>query len=188
MSRLISQILLAILLFPLAGLLYFIAVVFYWEVVASPTGWSRSRFNHGFVFAGVIAWAFVAVYWTLLWRKSVNWTSNRTSATMFCALVAGVAAVIIGGLVYLVEDEVGYFVGTAAAPLLWQVGTILVWRESPAERAERLAGAAGAVVCPTCGYNLTGLKGTRCPECGNQFTLDQLLSSQPAKAQVELEA
>jgi hypothetical protein len=184
MSRLISQILLAILLFPLAGLLYFVVVVVYWE---SRNNWSRPSFDMGFVFAGAIAWAFIAAYWMLLWRKSVRWTSNRTSATLICALVAAVAGVILGGLVHLVEDDVSYFVGTAAAPLLWQVGTILVWRESPAERAERLAGAAGGVVCPTCGYNLTGLKGTRCPECGSEFTLDQLLASQPGKASAELE-
>ena len=73
------------------------------------------------------------------------------------------------------------FVGSVTAPLLWVFGTVLAWRESPAEHAARIAslGGAGALTCPTCGYNLTGLKGTRCPECGSEFTLDQLLASQP---------
>jgi hypothetical protein len=72
--------------------------------------------------------------------------------------------------------------------LLWVVATIFIWRETPAERAARVdRSGAGGVVCPTCGYNLTGLKGTRCPECGSEFTLDQLLADQPAKAQAELE-
>ena len=34
-----------------------------------------------------------------------------------------------------------------------------------------------AIACPTCGYNLTGLREARCPECGSQFTLDQLYAA-----------
>jgi hypothetical protein len=186
MSRLISQIMLAILLFPLAGLLYFVVVVLYWKTMRN---WSQSSMDTGFLTAGFFAWAFIAVYWTLLWRKGVRWTSSRTQGTLMCFLAAGVFAFGIGALVNLVEDEVSYFVGTAAAPLLWQVGTVLVWRETAAERAERLdRSGAGALVCPTCGYNLTGLKGTRCPECGSEFTLDQLMADQPVRAQSELEA
>ncbi|MDB5303490.1 MAG: hypothetical protein JWM97_1039, partial [Phycisphaerales bacterium] len=42
------------------------------------------------------------------------------------------------------------------------------------------------VVCPTCGYNLTGLTATRCPECGSQFTLDELMAAQPGREGEEL--
>lgn len=28
--------------------------------------------------------------------------------------------------------------------------------------------------CPECGYNMAGLSATQCPECGSQFTIDQL--------------
>ena len=34
---------------------------------------------------------------------------------------------------------------------------------------------------------MTGLKGTRCPECGSEFTIDELIAAQPQKAAVELE-
>ena len=37
---------------------------------------------------------------------------------------------------------------------------------------------AKAITCPTCGYNLTGLTATRCPECGKQCTLDELFAAQ----------
>jgi DNA-directed RNA polymerase subunit RPC12/RpoP len=30
------------------------------------------------------------------------------------------------------------------------------------------------IACPSCGYNLRGLKEAKCPECGAEFTLDQL--------------
>ena len=62
----------------------------------------------------------------------------------------------------------------AAIPL-WLVLTLLIWRETPAERAERLQASAGkALFCPKCNYNMTGLYEARCPECGERFTLDQL--------------
>jgi hypothetical protein len=50
----------------------------------------------------------------------------------------------------------GFFAGIAWA-LNWLGGTALVWRQSAAERAERLnAFGIGTVACPTWGYNLTG--------------------------------
>ena len=32
----------------------------------------------------------------------------------------------------------------------------------------------GDLCCPDCGYNMAGLSSTKCPECGAQFTIDQL--------------
>ena len=60
------------------------------------------------------------------------------------------------------------------------LATVLIWRETPHERVERLSqlGTAG-VCCPICGYNLTGLSTAQCPECGAKFTLDQLMATQP---------
>ena len=31
------------------------------------------------------------------------------------------------------------------------------------------------VPCPSCGYNLRGLREARCPECGSSFTIEQLV-------------
>jgi DNA-directed RNA polymerase subunit RPC12/RpoP len=71
--------------------------------------------------------------------------------------------------------------GTILAPLLWLIATVFIWRETPAERGRRVRSAGNAgIACPTCGYNLTGLSESRCPECGNRFTLDELLAAQPA--------
>ena len=41
--------------------------------------------------------------------------------------------------------------------------------------------SALTILCPVCGYNLTGLREARCPECGGTFTLDQLAASQPQR-------
>lgn len=34
------------------------------------------------------------------------------------------------------------------------------------------------VHCPTCGYSLIGLRDLRCPECGDRFTIDELIRRQ----------
>ena len=78
--------------------------------------------------------------------------------------------------------------GVGGACALWLIVTTVAWRETRRERSERLrAAGAGTVVCPTCGYNLTGLTEARCPECGSKFTLNELMAGQPSRAGVELE-
>jgi hypothetical protein len=127
---------------------------------------------------------FVGAYWVLLWRKSIVWTGERRGWTYGALLGALVAATAIGlAMGAIVGSGFGWFMASITAPILWLVATVLIWRESSAERAARLANSGrDAVVCPTCGYNLTGLREARCPECGTQFTIDQLLAEQPGRA------
>lgn len=183
MSRLIARLLLSMLLFPLAGVLYVIVFV----VHDQARGFANEEI--GFVIAGVVIWGFMALYWWALWRKGVAWTAQRKARTLLCFLAAAFAGLIAGLITAPLDEGFGCFVGSVTAPLLWLVGTVIVWRETPTERGDRLgrSGSSG-IVCPTCGYNLTGLKGTRCPECGSEFALDQLLASQPGRDQVEIEA
>jgi hypothetical protein len=186
MSRLIASILLSILMFPLAILLFFLT----WFALTVAGGYRAEK--SGLLAAGCLACSFVGVYWIALWRKTVRWTPARTTATAVAAVAAGVVGLMIG---FLMMQAISthdlifpVFIATVIAPLLWVFATILIWRENPAERAGRLAGAdANGVACPTCGYNLTGLRGTRCPECGTEFTLDQLFAQQAEKSQGELE-
>ncbi|GMU37901.1 MAG: hypothetical protein KJ057_11905 [Phycisphaerae bacterium] len=56
------------------------------------------------------------------------------------------------------------FVAAFFVFLVWRKGYMKGWREA--------RGAPPA--CPACGYELTGLKACRCPECGREFTLEQL--------------
>lgn len=174
MSRLIARILLALAIWPLAGLLYLVSFAVIQEVRI------RYEMSSTFIGVGALTWAFMAGYWVLLWRGSVQWTGERRGLTLGATLVAALAGVLVGGMTgSIVDREFGYFIGSITAPILWLVMTILIWRESPAERAARVgAGRQNSIVCPTCGYNLTGLKESRCPECGTQFTLDELLAAQ----------
>jgi hypothetical protein len=182
MSHLLSRILLAMLMLPLAALLYLIVIV----VGFSYNNWPRD--NWLWMVAGLVTWGFMAGYWFLLWRGAVRWTSERIRLTLGAALAATVAGAI-GGLIVLLamrrtERDFAIFVGTAIAPLLWLVATAFIWRENRTERAERVRSGPNhqALVCPNCGYNLTGLSIARCPECGAQYTVDELISLQPASA------
>lgn len=187
-SRLIAQIMLSILLFPLGALVYML--VFYVHKENSGYYYRPNRLETGMLLAGTITWAFVAAYWLNLWRKSVQWSGNRITLTLLSFPAAAVFGAVVAALTHMATNEHGLavFIGSVSAPLLWQVGTILVWGETQAERDARLATrGVNELVCPTCGYNLSGLKGTRCPECGSEFTLDSLIASQPGKAQAQLE-
>lgn len=198
MSQLIARILLAIFVIPLASLIYLVTDI---QSQRWLDRWINSRNNFPryydyyrtlhrlrYTLSGLIAWAFLATWWFLLWRKSVQWNGRRIGLTALSALLAAAIGFLIATLLNNQSSrEFGDFIGSASAPLLWIVATIFVWRETAAERAARIDNTGrDAVICPTCGYNLTGLKEPRCPECGTQFTLDQLLASQPSRAQAEL--
>src|SRR5687767_15932345 len=127
MSRLIAQLLLSMLLFPLAGVLYVVVFVVHDQV----NGFGNEEV--GFVLAGVVMWMFMALYWTALWRKGVWWTAERTRRTLLCIAAAIVVGVIVGLMTAPVDEGFGCFVGSVTAPLLWLVGSVIVWRETPSE-------------------------------------------------------
>jgi uncharacterized paraquat-inducible protein A len=180
MSQLVARILLTIFLFPLAALIYIATFAF------TQQSDYRSR-TFPWILAGAIAWAFIVTYWWLLWRRFVKQTAERRICTMGVGVGACIIGVVIGALGSNIDSEFGAFLGSVSAPILWLVGTVFIWQETDAERKARLRNTNNdAIVCPTCGYNLTGLKEPRCPECGTQFTLDQLLTSQPSRIQAEL--
>ncbi|MDX1682561.1 MAG: hypothetical protein R3336_05540 [Phycisphaeraceae bacterium] len=182
MSRLISRILLSIFMLPLAAVIYFVGFVICYEIF----GYRHDEVI--FTITGLGTWFFLAGYWLLLWWKTIQWSMFRVVATIFTFAVASIAGVVAGGTIYAIEDEVGLFIGTVTAPIVWLVLTIFVWRETAAERTLRINPATGAdVKCPDCGYSLTGLSQCACPECGWQGTIDQLFALQEDQAPAELE-
>lgn len=190
MSHLVSRILLSIFLFPLAGIFYVFMVVV-GEGMLRYSGSYRDREVVMFTLCSGTTWAGVALYWCLLWRSSVRWNGRRISLTLLTAL----GALLVGSVVGVVAAALmpfgggngfGVFVGGILTIMIWLIATVFVWRETATERAQRLTTrTSSAIVCPTCGYNLTGLTETRCPECGSRFTLNELIALQP-KAEVEV--
>jgi hypothetical protein len=184
MSHLIARILLTVLIFPATVLFYCVAFILLERTVLHDD-------QTAIIVTAVGSSAFMIGYWWLLWRKSVRWTQRRVTRTMVALAIAAAAGGVIGAAIYAVlpwEQWLGGFLGIACGSVMWIIATIFVWRETADERAARLSSVRDAVVCPNCGYNLTGLSGTRCPECGRQFTLDELLAEQPGRAAVEVEA
>ena len=176
MPRLLSQILLATLMFPL-GFMVYVAV---YAACADYFGYyTRPRSN---VMAGFVTWGFAGVYWYRVWRPSVPWNARRARGTLIAVAVALAAAIVLGGLGWMADDDLGAVIGSVTAPLAWLAAAVVAWRETDEERAARLGKlAVDSIVCPKCGYSLTGLTEARCPECGVQYTLSELLASQPGR-------
>lgn len=183
-SRLVAKLMLALLMLPTAAVLYIVCFVFAMETV----GWGMENFV--FSTLGIIGGGYVFVYWLLLWRTSVKWTRRRilltAGVTVLAILVGALAGSSLGAI--LDEPSFGIFAATIIVIPAWLLGTIFVWRETNSERMARIRAAGGeAISCISCGYNLTGLKHTTCPECGAKPTIEELLAGQPARAEHELE-
>jgi len=182
MSRLVQKILLSLLLLPLSGIVYGSVTAFSVSVIL---GFSNEQF--AFLISGLTTWAFIAIYWILLWRHSVHWTKFRVVATTLAVPGAIAVAVIIDTTLRTLNDELAMFVSNLTAIFLWLTATIFIWTETTRERRERIgANRPDVVTCPTCGYNLTGLRQPTCPECGDTFTLDELFAAQPSAADEDL--
>ena len=184
MSHLVARILPAICLIPAAAVVYIMVII---------VGLDRPNSTQvAPLVAGAAAWAFIAVYWVLLWRGSVRWTSMRVLGTLMATILVLVAGAFLAAAVNLIlpdpRDELGILSASMFVPIAWLIATVFLWRETALERRSRLAASPQRTVsCPTCGYNLTGLTATRCPECGKQSTLDELFAAQadPQPADVE---
>jgi hypothetical protein len=180
MTQIVARLVLAMLLLPATGAVFLILFIAVLRPGIAPS-------VPQLLLLWLILYAFVGAYWVLLWRGAVRWTTRRVLVTLggtALSLLCGVAmAVLCTSLNPGIPPQPLVMLGGGMVPIAWVLMTVLVWRESAAERVARLA-AAGAsdIVCPMCGYRMTGLREARCPECGAAFTLEQLLSVQPGRA------
>jgi hypothetical protein len=173
---------LALLMLPLAVVLYSVTIVTLMSAV-----YSFRNEVAPFAWTSVVVWAFVAVYWTLLWRRTVRWTARRIGFTVAAAAAAVLPGVTGGALVSFDSESFGAFIGGVITVLFWLFCTVLIWQETRPERVARLrARGDQTVVCPSCGYNLTGLRQTACPECGASYTVDELVALQPHREASDL--
>ena len=183
MSPLLSRILLTIVLFPLATLFNLIVYLACDEHLEGEIE---------IAVPAMLTAIFAAGYWLFVWRKAVRWTGRRVTRTLIAAgAAATISAAIVAGCAVAFENfdsDIATYVGCVLAPLLWMIATAFIWRETAAEREVRLTRPGGeSIVCPACTYDLTGLREARCPECGAQYTLNELFASQPGRAAAEIE-
>jgi hypothetical protein len=176
MTRLIARLVLAMLILPLTGAVFVLAL-------GAFVGRSGPPAPAAIAIIWAVVYTFVATYWVLLWRDLVRWNRARKLNTVLAGPLALLAGVVAGSVLLGISHAptaAGMFVGGGVVPIVWVLTTVLVWRETPQERMERITAAGtDSICCPVCGYNMTGLRESRCPECGSRFTLDQLLAGQP---------
>lgn len=183
MSATIARLILAMLILPATGAVFLLAFV---AVIARSSG----KGPPGAVDIAIlwlIVYTFVATYWILLWRSTVKWTRARVRNTLLASIVAVAGgAAFAGALVALARalpSGIAVLLGGGGVPIVWVLATVILWRETPAERLARMSSLVRnpTVLCPVCGYNLSGLREARCPECGGSFTLDELTAGQPQR-------
>ncbi len=177
-------------MFPLGVIFYTLVTMASYQLMRDWTNYSR-RENTMFFVSGVLTWMGVALYWWLLWRGSIRWDSKRKAytggATAGSALVGIFSGICGAAMAGNGSSDFGVFFGGLVAIVTWLVATVFIWRETSQERKDRIKKSGkSTVTCPTCGYNLTGLSESRCPECGSKFTLDELMAAQVG-ADVEIE-
>jgi hypothetical protein len=184
MTATIARLILAMLILPATGAVFLLTFL---AVLARSGGGGPPPF-WGILVVWIIVYTFVAAYWILLWRSTVRWTAARIWKTALAGAVALAGGGAIAFAVIVISRSqippgIALLLGGGTVPIVWVLGTVLLWRETAAERVARMSNLIGSptVVCPFCGYNLSGLREARCPECGNSFTLDQLAASQPQR-------
>ena len=183
MTATIARLILAMLILPATGAVFLLAFV----AILARTGGGGPPGAWAVALLWTIVYAFVATYWILLWRSTVRWTAARVRNTALAGLLAlaggsaFAAALLI--LSRALPSGIAMLLGGGGVPIVWVLATVLLWRETPAERLARMTNLVNnpSVLCPVCGYNLSGLREARCPECGARFTLDELAAGQPQR-------
>ncbi len=150
--------------------IFFIVAMFFDDVL----GMSEMAF----VPAGYAVSAAMAVWlWLFIWRGAVAWSSDVVRWTIAIGIVSLAVPIFVlwltmwlypGGLDNFVEATI------YCLPIIgwgvWMAVTVNRWpaRSVAATSDQRVP------QCLACGYLLIGLSSTRCPECGDEPTLDEL--------------
>src|SRR5207248_10610286 len=89
-----------------------------------------------------VVYTFVFAYWILLWRTTVQWTDARIWKTALATVLSLVAGVVFGAACGTVNRNIPIqaliMFGGGLVPVVWVLATVLLWRETPAERLLRL--------------------------------------------------
>ena len=113
-----------------------------------------------------------------LWWGTVRWTTRRR---VWVAIITAalLCATVLGGLAYAADTDIGILI-LGAVNCIFGPGclVLIAWLCYPRE-VER---EVGSVLCPRCGYDMRGQRSCRCPECGAQFSLGELVEPPEKRA------
>jgi len=125
----------------------------------------------------VIGASWACVVWIAIWRGAVRWSKATCLRTLGLALVW--MGIPIMSVHLLADRGYGFWSDVCGAfPAIgwggWMIETLRKWPM----RDQRGTSDVPTPTCVECGYLLTGLTATRCPECGDERTLDELWRAQ----------
>lgn len=150
------------------------------DIIYTASPWSEFE-SH--LYTGLALYPIGLILWPLIWLRAVRWTLRRIAFTM-AWLVASLAFAVVVFLVWMMaaalnswlDEDYATAICVPLAMILWPLGTVYIWQDRLADRAARSREAQrDGVKCPGCGYALSDIRSTTCPECGRTFTLRELV-------------
>lgn len=133
----------------------------------------------GLIFAGCLYPAVLYAIWRPHRNKRPMWLGSAITVSIF--LVAVFAQIMIDEMCMGDEEALmmAVWCGTFAAIFyVW----LQVYRRYGSGRALYGEDEKLDIRCPACEYRMVGLREARCPECGQEYTIDELLSRQDFRA------
>lgn len=119
----------------------------------------------------------------IIWWPTVAWTAKKRRAVYAISLgLIGVIAGLMVAALFLTSSGdpyglVAMLMGILLVPLIFVLGAVATFLTSLVcyERRAAAGEEDQPVVCPKCQYDLRGQREARCPECGEAFTLGELI-------------
>lgn len=184
MPRLVSLTLLSALALPVGATVYFLAVVLGYEIFGWGDEELVFLLANLLTFSAVVLW-WVGVWWkSVVWTPGriagsiAAGVGGLLVGTLLGFIVAAAAneealGIFLGGCVAIL----GWLI---AVCVIWRTSPLeLARQQGSATDAQK------DVRCPRCQYVLNGLREARCPECGEAYTLDALFAAQQTDARME---
>lgn len=139
-------------------------------------------FEMSLIYAGFPAGFFAISAWIIIWHRPKIWNMHRIRRLVFAVLGSCACGIVVLSLLLLlvdsIEEEFAFTASTAFAILCSITSLILIIKETPAERKERLRNIGFIkIVCPACKYDMRGLHTTDCPECGHKCSLEEYITT-----------
>lgn len=118
--------------------------------------------------------AVAVMVWILIWRNVVSWTAEVIRQTILLLVLCFAIPVVLQYV--FIDFNLGDLLGMVlfTLPIIgwgtWMALTVNIWPG----RVFTSTYSDATPRCMNCGYILNGLRSTRCPECGDEPTLDEL--------------